>query len=79
MTSKERVLRAFRRKDGLPDRVPFQFDLCRSLTDYFAAELDLDPGYTVSYYEDLSYRISANAIRTRLGSDVVVVDGQVAQ
>ncbi len=77
MTSKERVLHAFRRLEGPPDRVPFQFDLCRSLTDHFVATLALSPDYALSYYEDLTYRISANAIRTALGSDVVVVGGQV--
>jgi len=66
MTSKERVLRAFRRTDGLPDRVPFQFDLCRKLTDHFSRKLGVDPGYAWSYYEDLSYRISANELRTAM-------------
>jgi uroporphyrinogen decarboxylase len=77
MTSKERVQRAFGEKQGLPDRVPIQFDLCRPLIDHFAAELDMDPEYALSYYEDLTYRISANGIRTTLGSDVVVVGGTV--
>ncbi len=79
MTSKERVLRAFRKRDGAPDRVPLQFDLCRSLTDHFAAKLGLEAEYAPSYYEDLTYRISANGIRTRLGSDCVVVGGTVAR
>ena len=78
MTSKQRVLNAFGRGDGFPDRTPFQFDLCRSLTDHFAAKYSIEPDYAISYYEDLTYRISANAIRTRLGSDVVVVGGQVS-
>ena len=34
MNSRERVLRALRR-DGLPDRVPLQFDLCRPLLEAF--------------------------------------------
>ncbi len=38
----------------------------------------MDPEYALSYYEDLTYRISANGIRTKLGSDVVVVGGTVA-
>ncbi|MFP4426308.1 MAG: uroporphyrinogen decarboxylase family protein [Spirochaetaceae bacterium] len=79
MTSKERVLRAFKRGEGLPDRVPFQFDLCKQLIDHFSEKLDTDPGYAWSYYEDLSYRISANELRTSLGSDVVVVGGEVAR
>ena len=78
MNSRERVLRAFKRLDGTPDRVPFQFDLCRKLTDHFAKELGVEADYTVSYYEDLTYRISANDIRTRLGSDCIVVGGSVA-
>jgi len=79
MNSKTRVLKAFRRLDGNPDRVPLQFDLCRQLTEEFGKKLGLQPDYSLSYYEDLTYRISANEIRTRLGSDVVVVGGTVAK
>lgn len=79
MNSKTRVLKAFRKLDGNPDRVPVQFDLCRHLTDSFGKKIKIEPDYTLSYYEDLTYRISANDIRTRLGSDVVVVGGAVAQ
>jgi uroporphyrinogen decarboxylase len=79
MNSKERVLRAFRRKNGLPDRIPVEFDLCRQLTLDFGRQLGISPDFAVSYYEDLTYRISANEIRTRLGSDVVVVGGTVAR
>ena len=77
MNSKERVRIALTRS-GTPDRVPIQFDLCRSLIEQFGKELNLVPEYAPSYYEDLTYRISANAIRTELGSDVVVVGGTVA-
>lgn len=77
MNSKERVLRAFKKKKGLPDRVPVQFDLCKQLTEAFGEELGIVPDYALSYYEDLTYRISANEIRTKLGSDVVVVGGTV--
>jgi len=77
MNSKERVRKALTR-DGLPDRIPIQFDLCKSLIEYFSKELDIAPGYAWSYYEDLSYRISANEIRTTLGSDCVVVGGTIA-
>lgn len=77
MNSRERVRKAFKLEGGVPDRVPFQFDLCRQLIDHFAGALDMKPDYTWSYYEDLSYRISANGIRARLGSDVVVVGGQI--
>ena len=77
MTPRERVLRAFGRAPGRPDRMPLQFDLCRSLTEAFGKKLGISPEYAVSYYEDLTYRISANAIRTRLGSDCAVVGGTV--
>ncbi len=79
MNSRERVLRAFRKKDGNPDRIPIQFDLCRQLSDTFGRRLGIDPDYALSYYEDLTYRISANEIRTKMGSDVVVVGGTVPQ
>lgn len=78
MNSKERVFSAFKRRPGPPDRVPFQFDMCRSLIDHFGKKLGIEPSYTPSYYEDLSYRISANDIRTKMGSDCVVVGGQTA-
>jgi len=77
MNSKERVLRAFKVKDGMPDRVPFQFDLCRQLIEHFAGKLGMEADYSLSYYEDLTYRISANDIRVKLGSDIVVVGGTV--
>ena len=78
MTSKERVLTAFKKLPGLPDRMPVQFDLCKQLTDSFGKKLGITPDYTLSYYEDLTYRISANDIRTRLGSDCIIVGGAVA-
>jgi uroporphyrinogen decarboxylase len=79
MNSKERVLAAFGRKDTPPDRVPIQFDLCRSLIEDLSAKHGLEPDYTMSYYEDLSYRISANELRVAMGSDCVVVGGEVAK
>jgi len=79
MNSKIRVLKAFRKLDGNPDHVPVQFDLCRQLTEEFGKKLGIRPDYSLSYYEDLTYRISANEIRTRMGSDVVVVGGTVAK
>ncbi|MGA7720190.1 MAG: uroporphyrinogen decarboxylase family protein [Ignavibacteriaceae bacterium] len=78
MNSKERVFRSLKKKDGFPDRIPIQFDLCKQLTNEFGKEMRIIPDYTLSYYEDLTYRISANEIRTKLGSDVVVVGGAVA-
>lgn len=77
MNSRERVFKAFRKMDGNPDRVPIQFDFCRQHTESFGRKLGIEPDYALSYYEDLTYRISANEIRTRIGSDVVVVGGTV--
>jgi uroporphyrinogen decarboxylase len=77
MNSKDRVRHAFGKLAGMPDRPPLQFDLCRSLTDAFGKILGIEPDYSYSYYEDLTYRISANAIRTAMGSDCVVVGGTV--
>ncbi len=77
MNSRERVLRAFGKIIGVPDRPPIQFDLCRSLTDHFGEKLGITPDYALSYYEDLTYRISANEIRTAMGSDCVIVGGTV--
>ncbi len=79
MNSKERVFRALRRRDGYPDRMPVQFDLCRKLTDDFGRKLGIKPDYALSYYEDLTYRISANDIRTKLGSDCVIVGGTIPE
>ncbi len=78
MTSRERVLKAFHKMDGKPDRPPLQFDLCRQLTDHFGKKLGIEPDYSESYYEDLTYRISANEIRTKMGSDCIVVGGTMA-
>lgn len=77
MNSKERVLKAFRKMEGDPDRVPVQFDLCRQHTEAFGKKLGIVPDYSLSYYEDLTYRISANEIRTKMGSDAVVVGATV--
>jgi uroporphyrinogen decarboxylase len=79
MNSRERVLRAFHVVPGKPDRPPVQFDLCRSLTDHFSEVLGIPADYALSYYEDLTYRISANAVRTAMGSDCVIVGGTVRE
>ncbi len=76
MNSKERVLTALRRQ-GLPDRVPLQFDLSRALLDKFGQKYGLPVHYTTSYYEDVTYRISANDLRVAMGSDCVVVGGSL--
>jgi uroporphyrinogen decarboxylase len=72
MNSKERVTRAMTRR-GLPDRVPLQFDLSRSLADSFAAQYGIPTQYTAAYYEDVTYRLSNNDLRVAMGSDCVVV------
>lgn len=74
MNPRERVLTTFRRS-GQPDRVPVQFDLCRSLLDAFGERYGIPVRYTTSYFEDLTYRISANELRTAMGSDCVIVGG----
>jgi len=76
MNSKERVLTALRRT-GIPDRVPLQFDLCRSLLEDFSRKYDIPLHYTASYYEDLTFRISANELRLAMGSDCVLVGGSL--
>lgn len=72
MNARERVLKAFRKRDGYPDRVPVQFELCRKLLDHFSAKLGIPAHYTDNLYEDVTYRISGNEIRTVMGCDVVV-------
>ena len=74
MNCKERVHTALRR-DGLPDHVPLQFDLCRPLLEGFSRKLNIPVHYSPSYYEDLTYRTSGNELRIAMGSDCVVVGG----
>ncbi len=78
MKPKERVLKAFKRLPGKPDRVPVQFDLCRQLSDHFGKKLDIPVRYTKNLYEDVTYRISANELRVAMGSDVVVTGAAVS-
>ena len=78
MNSRERVLKAFKRMPGLPDRVPIQFDLCRQLCDHFGKELGVPASYTENPYEDVTYRISANELRVAMGSDVIVTGASVS-
>ena len=78
MNSRERVLRAFKKIDGLPDRVPVQFDLCRQLCDHFGQVMNIPVHYTDNLYEDVTYRISANELRVAMGSDVVITGASVA-
>jgi uroporphyrinogen decarboxylase len=72
MSPRERVLKAWRRLSGTPDRVPVQFDLSRNLLEHFGKKLGIPVEYTCNLYEDVTYRISGNEIRTAMGSDVVV-------
>jgi len=78
MNSRERVLKAFKRLPGLPDRVPIQFDLCRQLCDQFGKEMGIPVSYTENPYEDVTYRISANELRVAMGSDVVITGASVS-
>ncbi len=72
MNSRERVQRALLRQ-GVPDRVPLQFDLSRRLLDHFGERYGIPVHYTPAYYEDLTYRISGNELRVAMGSDCVLV------
>ena len=77
MNSRERVLRAFGKIEGKPDRVPVQFEMCRQLYDHFSKELGIPATYTENLYEDVTYRISCNELRVAMGSDVVVTGASV--
>ena len=78
MNPRERVLRAIKVKDGLPDRVPIQFDLCRQHVEYFSNKYGMDVDITESIFEDVTWRISANALRVKMGSDLVIVGASPA-
>jgi uroporphyrinogen decarboxylase len=78
MNSRERVLKAFKRMPGLPDRVPVQFDLCRQLANHFGKQFGIPVNYTENPYEDVTYRISANELRLAMGSDVVITGASVS-
>jgi uroporphyrinogen decarboxylase len=62
----------------MPDRIPLQFDLCRQLSDHFGKELNVPVNYTENLYEDVTFRISANELRTAMGSDVVITGASVS-
>lgn len=78
MNSRERVLKAFKKMDGYPDRVPVQFDLCRQHLEYFGKKYCIPVNYTNNLYEDVTYRISGNEIRIAMGSDVVITGAGVS-
>ena len=78
MKPRERVLKAFRKMSGNPDRVPVQFEMCRQLLDHFGEKLGIPVKYTNNLYEDVTYRISGNEVRTAMGCDVVVTGAGTA-
>lgn len=78
MKPRERVLKAFKKLPGLPDRIPVQFELCRQLYDHFGKVMNIPVHYTENLYEDVTYRISANELRTAMGCDVVVTGASVS-
>lgn len=78
MNSRERVLKAWGKMDGMPDRVPVQFEMCRQLYDHFSGVMGIPATYTENLYEDVTYRISANELRLAMGSDVVVTGASVS-
>ncbi len=78
MNSRERVLKAWGKMEGMPDRVPVQFEMCRQLYEHFSKELGIPATYTENLYEDVTYRISSNELRLAMGSDVVVTGASVS-
>jgi uroporphyrinogen decarboxylase len=78
MNSRERVLKAWGKMEGMPDRVPVQFEMCKQLNEYFAKKLGIPAYYTENLYEDVTYRISANELRVAMGCDVVVTGASVS-
>jgi uroporphyrinogen decarboxylase len=61
------------RRTGRWDRVPLQFDLCRSLLDDFGTRLDIPMHDTTAWPEDVTYRLSANDLRVAIGNDCAIV------
>jgi uroporphyrinogen decarboxylase len=78
MNARERVLKTFGKLPGRADRVPVQFEMCRQLTDHFSRVFNMPAHYTENLYEDVTYRISANELRTHMGCDVVVTGASVS-
>ena len=50
MKSREQVLKAFKKMQRLPDRVPVQFDLYRQLADHFEKKMGVSVHYTCLLY-----------------------------
>ena len=67
MAPKERVLRAFKKIDGLPDRAPLQFDLCKQHIEHFAKELHLKPEYALGLLRSAKY-VAVNIGKLCFGS-----------
>ena len=63
MTPRERVLKAFKKLPGNPDRAPVQFDCAQALLEHFSEALNVPLNYTHNLYEDVTYRISGNEIK----------------
>jgi uroporphyrinogen decarboxylase len=59
--------------EGLPDRVPLQFDLCKQLIEHFSKKYDIPVDITDNIFEDVTWRISANELRLKMGCDTVIV------
>ena len=78
MNSRERILRAIKKHDGYPDRVPIQFDLCERLTEELSKQLGVGTNYCQTPFEDDIWKTSSNELRTALGSDLVVVGAGVS-
>lgn len=78
MRPRERVLKAFKKIPGLPDRIPVQFEMCRQLYEHFSKEMGIPAHFTENLYEDVTYRISCNELRTAMGCDVVVTGASVS-
>lgn len=72
MTARERVLKALKKIPGNPDRVPIQFDLCKQHIEYFSQKYGVGVDITDNIYEDVTWRISANELRLKMGADVVI-------
>ena len=78
MNSRERVLKAWKKMEGMPDRVPVQFEMCRQLYNHFSEQYGIPATFTENIYEDVTYRISANELRIAMGCDVVVTGASVS-
>lgn len=79
MTPRTRVLKAFRKMEGNPDRVPLQFELCKQHIAYFSKKYDVPVDITNNIFEDVTWRISANELRLKMGCDVVTVGAATAE